>query len=127
MKNLKRKVSEEIGRGYLGPNESCLYYPCHHTGQDCTFCYCPFYPCMDERFGKRTLRKRGDEVWDCSPCVMIHEPDVAKFICREVEAKGIEDAEDPRIKDLFEPSAEMFLSKRSSAGCDPDRDHDRPV
>ena len=115
MKNIKSKVNEEIARGHLGPNEACEYYPCHYEGQDCTFCYCPFYPCMDERLGRNFKRRRGDTVWDCSPCLFIHDGDVAKHICERMEEEGIRDADDPRIKDLFGPAVEMYLLKRSSA------------
>ncbi|MDD4244613.1 MAG: cysteine-rich small domain-containing protein [Candidatus Methanomethylophilaceae archaeon] len=115
MRNIKRKVNEEIERGHLGSDENCEYYPCHYKGQDCTFCYCPFYPCMDERLGKEIRRRRGDTVWDCSPCLMIHDKDVAELICDRMEEQGIKDADDPRIKDIFHPAVEMYLSKGSSA------------
>ena len=49
--------------------KKCKYYPCHFEGQDCRFCYCPIYPCEDERFGKWYK-----SVWDCSKCTIFHEP-----------------------------------------------------
>ena len=52
---------------------SCDQYPCHHTGQDCTFCFCPFYPCTDERTGGRMI----DGEWSCDLCLLLHDPDVA--------------------------------------------------
>ena len=31
----------------------CPYYPCHHfEGQDCTYCFCPLYPCEDPELGE---------------------------------------------------------------------------
>ena len=39
---IKKKVREEIERGWIGSNLSCDYHPCHYPGQDCTFCYCQF-------------------------------------------------------------------------------------
>ena len=70
---------------------------------------------MDERLGKEIRRRRGDTVWDCSPCLMIHDKDVAELICDRMEEQGIKDADDPRIKDIFHPAVEMYLSKGSSA------------
>lgn len=39
---------------------------------DCSLCYCPFYPCKDERLGKWY-----DDIWDCSDCTIIHDVTVA--------------------------------------------------
>ncbi|MEM2096706.1 MAG: cysteine-rich small domain-containing protein [Methanothrix sp.] len=52
--------------------ESCDRYPCHFEGQDCTFCFCPFYPCLDESLGCMI-----DGVWRCDGCTMLHRADVA--------------------------------------------------
>ena len=57
--------------------ESCECYPCHFEGQDCTFCFCPFYPCHNEKLGKM-VGSNGSEVWDCSNCQLIHEEDVVR-------------------------------------------------
>lgn len=54
--------------------QNCKYYPCHFEGQDCTFCYCPFYPCNNtEKGGKIYHGKNGIDVWDCSECNYIHK------------------------------------------------------
>jgi threonine-phosphate decarboxylase len=53
---------------------NCERYPCHFPEQDCTFCFCPFYPCLDERTGGR-----GDP-WSCESCTLLHRQDVAKVI-----------------------------------------------
>lgn len=55
---------------------SCERYPCHFPVQDCTLCFCPFYPCHDERTGGRAT---GPE-WLCSGCTLVHRPDVASKI-----------------------------------------------
>ena len=52
---------------------NCKYYPCHFKGQDCSFCYCPLYPCEQEEFGGKWKEK----VWDCSNCTIIHDENVA--------------------------------------------------
>lgn len=71
----------------MGPNISCPYYSCHFQGQDCTFCFCPFYPCGDERTGGKWVeRSSGGKVWSCEGCNIVHLPDVAeKLVC---ELKG---------------------------------------
>ena len=77
---IKKKVNEELAAGWIGSNKACAYHPCHFTGQDCTFCYCPFYPCNDTTFGNELTGKRGNKVWACSDCLFIHRPEVGKFV-----------------------------------------------
>ena len=55
---------------------SCDRYPCHFPDQDCTFCFCPFYPCSDERTGGRLV----DGEWSCEGCVVIHKVEVAERV-----------------------------------------------
>ncbi len=55
---------------------SCDRYPCHFPDQDCTFCFCPFYPCTDERTGGRM----ADGGWSCEGCAVIHLPEVAERV-----------------------------------------------
>lgn len=75
----------------IGSNESCDYYPCHYEGQDCTWCFCPFYPCEDEAVGGRWVeRKDGSRVWGCSQCFWIHRADVARALLDAFAALGIE-------------------------------------
>ena len=74
-------VKTELEEFKPGPNEDCNYYPCHFKGQDCAYCYCPFYPCMDERLGKMVHKENSDEeVWSCQDCFWTHRSDVAKLI-----------------------------------------------
>ncbi len=110
-------------RGHLGPNESCEYYPCHYAGQDCSFCYCPFYPCEDGRLGLHVLNRRKKKVWDCSPCLMIHDTGIAKEIYRLIDGLGISEPGDPRFKDVFDRVSKAYF-ERSSAGGDPEGDDD---
>ncbi len=108
-----KKVKEEFERGWIGSNTSCKYHPCHFKGQDCTFCYCPFYPCNDERLGFNLYRKKFDDyVWDCQPCLMIHDTDVCKFVMSEIERMNITDPKDSRIKDIFEPACKIWFEKQ---------------
>ncbi|MDY0266316.1 MAG: aminotransferase class I/II-fold pyridoxal phosphate-dependent enzyme [Methanimicrococcus sp.] len=62
--------------------ETCEYYPCHFEGQDCTFCYCPFYPCKDERTGGKYIQSsKGGQVWSCVDCYIPHcQPVVGKML-----------------------------------------------
>ncbi len=55
---------------------NCEKYPCHFPEQDCAFCFCPFYPCMDPRTGGRI---EGD-VWSCEGCTSIHRPGVSEIL-----------------------------------------------
>ena len=54
-----------------GPNKECEFYPCHYEGQNCDFCYCPFYPCGDESTGGKWIKNKG--VWSCEDCYWIHK------------------------------------------------------
>ncbi len=66
--------------------EGCPYYPCHNfTGQQCSFCYCPLYPCMDSQFGHLIETPTG-EVWSCMDCRFIHEPAVTAHLLQNPEA-----------------------------------------
>jgi threonine-phosphate decarboxylase len=62
---------------------NCEYYPCHFEGQDCTFCFCPFYPCDDKRTGGEFVqRSTGGQVWSCAGCRLIHESEVADNVLK---------------------------------------------
>lgn len=81
-------AEEEIGRvlerGVTARSRiDCEYYPCHFEGQDCTFCFCPFYPCRDERTGGELIKRAaGGEVWSCATCHIIHKGDVAEKVLK---------------------------------------------
>ena len=110
MEKIVKKVNEEIKRGWLGPDHNCPYHPAHFTGQDCSFCYCPFFPCNDTTFGWE-LQGRHGAVWNCSDCLFIHRTPVVKFIYSEIERLGIKDAKDPRFNDIFKAAKERFWKK----------------
>lgn len=66
--------------------EGCQYYPCHNfERQNCSFCYCPLYPCMDSEFGHSITTPNG-ELWSCMDCRFIHEPEVASHLLKNPEA-----------------------------------------
>ena len=110
MEKIAKKVNEEIQRGWIGPDHNCPYHPAHFTGQDCSFCYCPFFPCNDTTFGWE-LQGRHGSVWNCSDCLFIHRTPVVKFIYSEIERLGIKDAKDPRFDDIFKAAKERFWKK----------------
>ncbi len=64
-----------------GPVYECRHYPCHFAGQDCSLCFCPFYPCLLYRLGgELILSSSGNYVWSCKNCSWIHEKDVVEDI-----------------------------------------------
>ncbi len=109
MELIAKKVREEIDRGWIGPNKECPYHPSHFTGQDCTFCYCPFYPCNDPDLGENIVGKRGKDIWNCTYCLFIHRPEVGKFVMSEIKRQNITDPRDPRIKEILPVAKEKFF------------------
>jgi Zn-finger protein len=55
---------------------NCERFPCHYPEQDCSLCFCPFYPCRDTRTGGREM----DGVWCCQSCQIIHRAEVAGMV-----------------------------------------------
>ena len=110
MKCIKKKVLEEFEQGWIGSNTACEYHPCHYKGQDCTYCYCPFYPCNDPSLGK-LIDPEGKRIWDCSDCLFIHQTDVCKYVSGEVERLGIIDTEDVRLTEIFKESKKRYFRK----------------
>ena len=105
---IKKKVNEELMAGWIGPNLECDYHPSHFEGQDCTFCYCPFYPCEDTDLGDFIVGRRGNRIWNCSDCLFIHRTPVVRFVLSEVERLGITEAGDPRFKDILASAKRRF-------------------
>ena len=108
---IKKKVNEELKAGWIGPNLQCDYHPSHFTGQDCTFCYCPFYPCEDTDLGDFIVGRRGQRIWNCSDCLFIHRTPVVKYVLSEVERLGITEAGDPRFADILASAKDKFYRK----------------
>lgn len=109
MDNITSKVKEEIDVGWIGPNKKCPYHPSHFTGQDCTFCYCPFYPCNDTDLGEMTRSKHDKAIWNCTYCLFIHRPEVGKFVMSEIKRQNINDPKDPRIKGILPDAKKRFF------------------
>lgn len=62
-------------------NKSCNFFPCHAGLEDCTFCYCPFYPCLDKKKGGFIYSvKNKKDIWSCKSCNWIHKRNVAENI-----------------------------------------------
>lgn len=107
-----KKVLED--KKIVGPDETCDYYPCHFTGQDCTWCFCPFYPCEDEQTGGEcVIRKDGSRIWDCSECYWIHNAEVANALLERFEALGIDNVDDiekrrDELKEIFSRLKEKY-------------------
>lgn len=82
----KELAEKEIGRALekgvaARSRVDCEYYPCHFEGQDCTFCFCPFYPCKETRTGGKFIQKStGGTVWSCIGCKLIHDGEIAENI-----------------------------------------------
>ncbi|KKL63552.1 hypothetical protein LCGC14_2173950 [marine sediment metagenome] len=60
-------------------NGGCKFLPCHKGLEDCTFCFCPIYPCNNLKYGKWAIRKpstyASKKIWDCSKCTFFHKTD----------------------------------------------------
>jgi len=80
MKDYWFKVREQLRDFRPGPNVRCEWYPCHFKGQDCSLCFCPLYPCHDERLGEFISGKDGSRIWSCKECFWPHRSDVARDI-----------------------------------------------
>lgn len=112
MKSIKSRVSLALERGNIRCNHSCEYHPCHYKGQNCSFCYCPFYPCNDEDLGHNIFSKRSNEpIWDCSQCLFNHRNDVVEYSFRRFSELGITDPDDQRLHDVFSEAKERFYRK----------------
>jgi len=84
---------------------SCEYYPCHFKGQDCTFCFCPFYPCQNEATGGKYIESSaGGRVWSCEHCNLLHRPEIAKRVLDALMADRDTDENIRRAwKEIIEP------------------------
>lgn len=82
----EKEIGKALERGAIARSRvECEYYPCHFLGQDCTFCFCPFYPCLDKRTcGEFVLRTTGGKVWSCAKCKIIHRAEVADRVLKEL-------------------------------------------
>jgi threonine-phosphate decarboxylase len=108
MECMKDRVRKELSKPPMGSNTKCTYYPCHHSGQDCTFCYCPFYPCNDKEVGGREITSRkGAPVWSCMQCHFMHSKEPTEYVHNRLSIEGIDDEE--RLRALFDEVKELFF------------------
>ncbi|CAG1002163.1 MAG: histidinol-phosphate aminotransferase [Candidatus Methanoperedens nitroreducens] len=90
----EKEIGKALDRGVAARSRiDCEYYPCHFEGQDCTFCFCPFYPCENTRTGGELIhRSTGGTVWSCAGCNLIHQGHIAEKVLKELmSCKKIKD------------------------------------
>ncbi len=119
-------LSSQMERGLIGSNTECAHYPCHHPGQNCTFCFCPLYPCLDPELGEYvTSRRHGGRVWSCQGCLWIHRDDVSGSLFKmmpEVGEHGLDERTRMELKEKLEAHHRkrartiMVLGATSGAG-----------
>lgn len=68
-------------------NKACKCFPCHSKLEDCTFCYCPFYPCGDDSRGNFVYTKDRRKIWSCQNCNWIHKESVVDEIFALIRVK----------------------------------------
>lgn len=73
-----------------GLDLSCHYRPCHEELEDCTFCYCPFYPCCEpDSEGFEIMSKRNKlPIWACNNCILPHRSENAQMILDDLVELG---------------------------------------
>ncbi len=98
------EIGRAIERGVAARSRvDCQYYPCHFKGQDCTFCFCPFYPCENTKTGGELIqRPAGGSVWSCAGCIIIHRADVAENVLKALMSGK-------KIKDVWKSVMEPLL------------------
>ncbi|MEE8168883.1 MAG: cysteine-rich small domain-containing protein [Candidatus Hydrothermarchaeales archaeon] len=105
----KKHINDVLGsRKLTGSNQNCLNYSCHFEGQDCTWCYCPLYPCLYDKNGGYIISGTGRRIWDCSSCTVVHEGETAKKMLTVLRKSG------KRIEDIS--SADIASARRIVAG-----------
>ncbi|MCL2862916.1 MAG: aminotransferase class I/II-fold pyridoxal phosphate-dependent enzyme [Methanimicrococcus sp.] len=86
---LKAAVTTHKSGQQQNKRENCEYYPCHFNGQDCTFCYCPFYPCENNKGGGKLIQSsKGGQVWSCAGCYIPHIQSVVERMMEGLLADG---------------------------------------
>jgi precorrin-3B C17-methyltransferase len=110
---LSREFYERFLEGDVveGPNFECDYYPCHEGGVNCTFCYCPFYPCGDSSTGGKWIKEKG--VWSCEDCTWIHEDKTVDCIMKKFPeiVKEVDDLK-KRKKELLKLRRECIQANK---------------
>jgi threonine-phosphate decarboxylase len=100
----EKEIGKALVRGVAARSRiDCEYYPCHFEGQDCTFCFCPFYSCENTRTGGENLhRSTGGTVWSCTGCHLIHDGEIADKVLKELMGGK-------KIKDVWKLVMESHL------------------
>ncbi len=111
---IRKQVESELEKGDIGCNVGCDYYPCHFEGQNCSFCYCPFYPCEDPVMGYFVTSRSGKPVWSCEDCLFCHRNEVVDFTFGKVREMGLK-AGDPRFLTEVFPEAKRRFWHRGKA------------
>ena len=87
----ERKKERPLGKWHEWIPEGCQYYPCHQiANQICDYCYCPFYPCYDSELGACITSSKGEKVWSCETCTLLHHPTIARYLRAHPTASLIE-------------------------------------
>jgi threonine-phosphate decarboxylase len=84
-------INQTLKRKHLtGLDVGCEYRPCHEELEDCTFCYCPFYPCYEPDTGGYEVisQRTGLPVWACNNCILPHLSKNAHTILNELLELG---------------------------------------
>ncbi len=82
LEQAKMHIANVLESGIIGTKEECEYYPCHFQGQDCTWCFCPVYPCLDDKTGGKYVQSKRTkkDVWSCINCKWIHTKEVPEKV-----------------------------------------------
>jgi threonine-phosphate decarboxylase len=112
----REKLEETIehgGNDDVSSRSNCNYYPCHFHGQDCTFCFCPFYPCDDERTGGKWIDSAtGGKVWSCEFCNLLHQANNAKKVLDVLMHEG---DTDENVEKAWQIVIEPYLEDSSNS------------
>lgn len=114
MENILKKVGEELEKGDVGTDSRCEWYPCHHRGMNCTFCYCPFYYCYDESMGSWITSTKGKRIWSCEDCNFIHRDDVTGYVLKAMKERDMKPG-DPRLLSELFPEVKARFQRRGKA------------
>ena len=97
-----------------GIDKSCVHFPCHSTIDDCTWCYCPFYPCYSIYTGGKTIfTSDGKPVWSCKDCTWIHKKSYSQSIFKRLKerVKRIQDISREHLLTIFQEFEKHSLKK----------------
>ena len=111
MRLIKKKVTEEFAAGDIGSNHSCDYHPCHFKGQNCSLCYCPFYPCHDGRLGNLIHSEKAGDIWSCEDCLIIHRDPFVSYVLDAVKKEDLTVEDTERLSSLFKEAMDLHWKR----------------